>query len=89
MRQCIRNGCAALFRAFRRINPLYPSTTAIYPKVLIWYNSGAEEGWLMTVKERLLALSLLEKQDKMPKYFQENGIYAYVTQKPRKEDEDV
>ena len=43
----------------------------------------------MTVKERLLALSLLEKQDKMPNYFQENGIYVYVTQKPRKEDEDV
>ncbi len=28
----------------------------------------------MTVKERILALRLLEKQEKMPKYFQENGM---------------
>ena len=89
MRQCIRNGCAALFRAFRRIKPLYPAATAIYSEVLIWYNSGAEEGWLMTVKERILALKLLEKQEKMPKYFQENGIHAYVMRRPQKEDKDV
>ena len=28
----------------------------------------------MTVKECILALRLLEKQEKMPKYFQENGM---------------
>lgn len=43
----------------------------------------------MTVKERILALKLLEKQEKLPKYFQENGIHAYVTRKPQKEDKDV
>lgn len=43
----------------------------------------------MTVKERILALRLLEKQERMPKYFQENGIRAYVARSPQKEDEDV
>ena len=43
----------------------------------------------MTVKERILALKLLEKQEKMPKYFQENGIHAYVMRRPQKEDKNV
>lgn len=40
----------------------------------------------MTVRERIRALLLLEKQEEMPEYFQEKGIRVYVTQKPKKED---
>lgn len=43
----------------------------------------------MTVKERILALKLLERQEKMPKYFQANGIHVYVMQRPQREDKDV
>lgn len=43
----------------------------------------------MTVKERILALRLLEKQEKMTQHFRDLGIHAYVAQKSKKEDKDV
>lgn len=43
----------------------------------------------MTVKERILALRLLEKQEKMTQQFRDLGIHAYMAQRPKEEDKSV
>lgn len=43
----------------------------------------------MTVKERILALRLLEKQEKMTQHFRDLGIHTYVAQEAKKEDKNV
>lgn len=37
-----------------------------------------EGGYEMTVRERVLAISLMEKQEKKPDYFEELGIHVLI-----------
>lgn len=56
--------------------------------VLAMVKCSHKEGFGMTVRERLLALRLLEKQEKCPECIRNMGIHVRMIQKDVKEKEE-
>ena len=77
--------CIALFCAKRGNSSLYFAETVIYPKGDSIYNNGKPKRMetdrsvmVMTVRERVLAIKLLEQQKKHPEYLRKLGVYVSV-----------
>ena len=75
----------ALFCAKRGNSSLYFAGTVIYPKGDSIYNNGKPKRMetdrsvmVMTVRERVLAIKLLEQQEKHPEYLRKLGVYVSV-----------
>ena len=71
-----------LFFYNRVKNRFYFADSVLFISLLAPYNKGIElEVNVMTAKERILALRLLEKQERSPEYAKRIGIQVKISQK--------
>ena len=73
-----------LFFCSRGKNRDYFADPVLFFPALIHYNKAIKEVYAMTVRERILALRLLEKQKKQAAYSRRIGIFVTVKKKEEK-----
>ena len=77
-----------LFFCLRKNNRDYFADSALYYRPPPRYNVSIRGGLYMTVRERILALRLLEKQEKHPEYTGHIGVRVCIVKNDSKEMEE-
>ena len=73
-----------LFCCKREINKGYYAELVIYCVSLLSYNNDTKEVSAMTARERILAIKLLEKQERNPEYVKKIGVQVSIAEKALK-----
>ena len=76
-----------LFLCSRENNNGYYAVLILYCDAELSYNVLTRRGMPMTVRERILAIKLLEKQKRNPEYIKRLGVQMRMTRKDLKEKE--
>lgn len=66
----------------------YCTDSALYCQAALRYNGKHKEAMPLTVRERILALKLLEKQEKRPEYTKKIGVAVCIVKCSTKKMEE-
>ena len=78
-------GCVALFFCNEGNTEPYFADSVLFITLLLLYNNNTkQEVNIMTTRERILALKLLEKQERDPEYAKRIGIQVNLNVKEKK-----
>ena len=77
-----------LFFCFRENNSGYCADPILYSDAVLLYNNGTRRERPMTTRERILAIKLLEKQEKNPEYARRIGVRVDMVKKDPNAMED-